>query len=90
MSDKDYGFDLDDILREFSSDSDKPKAKPASQPKPKAAQPKPAAQSRPAAPQQRPAAQTKPAAAQQRPAAPLNQPTVCHSGTDTEIGRAHV
>ena len=70
MSDKDYGFDLDDILREFSSDSDKPKAKPASQPKPKAAQPKPAAQSRPAAPQQRPAAQTKPAAAQQRPAAP--------------------
>ena len=70
MSDKDYGFDLDDILREFSSDSDKPKAKPASQPKPKAAQPKPAAQSRPAASQQRPAAQTKPAAAQQRPAAP--------------------
>lgn len=70
MSDKDYGFDLDDILREFGSDSDKPKAKPASQPKPKAAQPKPAAQSRPAAPQQRPAAQTKPAAAQQRPAAP--------------------
>lgn len=70
MSDKDYGFDLDDILREFSSDSDKPKAKPASQPKPKAAQPKPTAQSRPAAPQQRPAAQTKPAAAQQRPAAP--------------------
>ncbi len=39
MSDKDYGFDLDDILREFGSDSDKPKAKPASQPKPKAAQP---------------------------------------------------
>lgn len=70
MSDKDYGFDLDDILREFGSDSDKPKAKPASQPKPKAVQPKPAAQSRPAAPQQRPAAQTKPAAAQQRPAAP--------------------
>lgn len=70
MSDKDYGFDLDDILREFGSDSDKPKAKPASQPKPKAAQPKPAAQSRPAAPQQRPAAQTKPAAAQPRPAAP--------------------
>ena len=30
MSDKDYGFDLDDILREFGSDSDKPKAKPVS------------------------------------------------------------
>lgn len=70
MSDKDYGFDLDDILREFSSDSDKPKAKPASQPKPKAAQPKPAAQSHPAVTQQRPAAQPKPVTAQQRPAAP--------------------
>lgn len=70
MSDKDYGFDLDDILREFGSDSDKPKAKPASQPKPKAAQPKPAAQSRPAVPQQRPAAQPKPVTAQPRPAAP--------------------
>ena len=35
MSDKDYGFDLDDILREFSSDSDKPKASPAAQPKPR-------------------------------------------------------
>lgn len=70
MSDKDYGFDLDDILREFSSDSDKPKAKPASQPKPKAAQPKPAAQSRPAVTQQRPAAQPRPVTAQPRPAAP--------------------
>lgn len=70
MSDKDYGFDLDDILREFGSDSDKPKAKPASQPKPKAAQPKPAAQSRPAVTQQRPAAQPKPVTAQPRPAAP--------------------
>ena len=70
MSDKDYGFDLDDILREFGSDSDKPKAKPASQPKPKAVQPKPAAQSRPAVTQQRPAAQPKPVTAQQRPAAP--------------------
>ena len=57
MSDKDYGFDLDDILREFSSDSDKPKASPAAQPKPKAVQPKPAAQSRPAVTQQRPAIQ---------------------------------
>lgn len=70
MSDKDYGFDLDDILREFGSDSDKPKAKPASQPKPKAVQPKPAAQSRPAVTQQRPAAQPKPVTAQPRPAAP--------------------
>ena len=70
MSDKDYGFDLDDILREFSSDSDKPKASPAAQPKPKAVQPKPAAQSRPAVTQQRPAAQPKPVTAQPRPAAP--------------------
>ena len=70
MSDKDYGFDLDDILREFGSDSDKPKANPASQPQPKAAQPKPAAQSRPAVTQQRPAAQPKPVTAQPRPAAP--------------------
>ena len=70
MSDKDYGFDLDDILREFSSDSDEPKASPAAQPKPKAVQPKPAAQSRPAVTQQRPAAQPKPVTAQPRPAAP--------------------
>ena len=70
MSDKDYGFDLDDILREFSSDSDKPKASPAAQPKPKAVQPKPAAQSHPAVTQQRPAAQPKPVTAQPRPAAP--------------------
>ena len=74
MSDKDYGFDLDDILREFGSDSDKPKARPAAQPKPKTAQPKPAVQPRPAAPQQRPVVQIKPAAAQPRPAAPQQRP----------------
>ena len=89
MSDKDYGFDLDDILREFSSDSDKPKASPAAQPKPKAVQPKPAAQSRPAAPQQRPAAQTKPAAAQQRPAR-LAHPFQLHLMTDTVAGLTQI
>ena len=91
MSDKDYGFDLDDILREFSSDSDKPKAKPASQPKPKAVQPKPAAQSRPAASQQRPAAQTKPAAAQQRPAAPQQrQQPVQRPAQSVQLSLIHI